>query len=85
MYGLEKPPALRYLIHAANVPFSGNLINPAGLTGGCIYLNGYHVLPLHLVAQKYGVDRGGFLARGRFPSSPAVSPDCRCRHFAAAR
>ena len=58
--------ALRYLIHAAEAPFSGNFINPAELTGGHIYRNGSHVLPLHLIAQKYGSDREGFLARGRF-------------------
>jgi len=58
-------PALHYLIHAADVPFFGNLVNPAGLTGGYIYLNGSNVLPLHLVVQKYSADREGFLARGR--------------------
>ncbi|MDO9586099.1 MAG: DUF3786 domain-containing protein, partial [Syntrophales bacterium] len=33
-------PALRYLVHAADVPFSGNFINPAELTGGHIYQSG---------------------------------------------
>jgi hypothetical protein len=58
-------PILRYLIHALDMPLSGNLVNPAELKGGRIYVEGAHVLPLHLIAQKYAAEKEGFLARGR--------------------
>lgn len=56
---------LWYLIHASDIPSSGNLINPADLAGGQIYTGGTHVLPVHLIANKYRVDREGFISRGR--------------------
>jgi hypothetical protein len=56
---------LWYLIHAAGAPFSGKLINPADLSGGQIYTGGTHVLPVQLIADKYGTDREEFINRGR--------------------
>ncbi len=66
-------PVLRYLIHAVDEPLSGNMINPEGLTGGRIYAEGAHVLPLHLIAQKYAVEREVFLARGRFLNGKRIN------------
>ena len=56
---------LSYLIHSSEVPTDRNLVNPADLAGGQIYSVGTHVLPLHLIAHKYGADRPGFINRGR--------------------
>lgn len=56
---------LWYLIHASDTPASGKLVNPADLTGGQIYTGGTHVLPVHLIAEKYGADREGFIGAGR--------------------
>jgi hypothetical protein len=62
---LASLPILRYLIHAEEIPLSGNFINPSELPGGQIYTKGAHVLPLHLIEQKYGFDTEQFLAAGR--------------------
>lgn len=55
---------LSYLIHASDAPCSGELINPADLSGGHIYTGGTHVLPVHLIADKYRTDREGFIKSG---------------------
>lgn len=53
-----------YLCQAeATVP-SGRLVKPAELRGGEIFVQGTHVLPLDRLAQRFGADRSGFLARG---------------------
>ncbi len=55
---------VRYLIHALDIPFAGELINPTELPGGQIYRIGSHVLPLDLVARKYRHDKKGFVELG---------------------
>ncbi len=61
----SKIPILRYLIAARDLPTSGNLIRPADLAGGQIYIKGTHVLPLGRLADTYGEDIQGFLKKGR--------------------
>ena len=56
---------LWYLISARDVPLSGELKPPVVLSGGQIYVQGAHVLPLGKLARKYGPDPAGFVARGR--------------------
>ena len=58
-------PILWYLINAKDIPLSGELRRPSDLSGGQIYLQGSHVLPLDGIAQRYGSDISGFLSRGR--------------------
>jgi hypothetical protein len=53
------------LINAKDVPPSGELRKPADMTGGLIYLQGTHILPLDKVAQRYSNDIDGFLRRGK--------------------
>lgn len=55
---------LWYMLHASNIPPSGDLVNPADLSGGQIYTGGTHVLPVQLVADKYATDREGFIGAG---------------------
>lgn len=57
-------PILWYLINAKDVPLSGELRKPADMTGGQIYLQGTHILPLDKVAQRYSTDIAEILRRG---------------------
>ena len=56
---------LWYLISAQNIPLSNELIKPASVKGGQIFVTGTHVLPLNDMANKYGTDPNGFIHRGR--------------------
>lgn len=56
---------LSYLIHAKNVPFSGQLVRPSNLTDGEIFLRGTHVLPLNKIAKCYSNNTEEFLNKGR--------------------
>lgn len=55
---------LWYLAGAKNIPLSGNLINPANVPGGQIFITGTHVLPLDDIALKYNCKRELFLEVG---------------------
>ena len=55
---------LWYLVKAAPVCPSGNLVKPAGLPGGEIFFKGSHVLPLDALAAKYATRPEAFLAAG---------------------
>ena len=63
--GHARLSALWYLVGARDVPLSGRLAKPGDMGGGEIYERGTHVLPLDCVADRYGSDLDGFLARGR--------------------
>lgn len=56
--------ALWYLGKAKNIPPSGRMISPGGLSGGEIFQRGTHVLPLDQIAARYGSDFSGFYKRG---------------------
>lgn len=56
---------LRYLAGARDVSLSAKLIRPTDLRAGRIFAEGSHVLPLDKLAQKYGGNIQGFLARGQ--------------------
>lgn len=53
-----------YLVHARETNCTGRLVKLEHIPGGDIFTKGSHVLPLDKVAEKYGKDRTGFLARG---------------------
>ena len=55
---------LWYLGSAKNIPPSGRLISPSGLSGGEIFQRGSHVLPLDRLAARYCGDFEGFFRRG---------------------
>jgi len=55
---------LWYLVKAAPVCPSGNLVKPSGLTGGEIFFKGSHVLPLAALAAKYATRPETFLVAG---------------------
>ena len=64
---------LWYLIQAKDVPLSGKLINPGNMSGGLIFQQGSHILPLDKVAQRYGNDLAGFLQKDReFSGEPPL-------------
>jgi len=56
---------LRYLIHAQDEPLSGELVKPADLPGGVIFLQGTHVLPLDRIAKRFNNNSEDFLSKGR--------------------
>ena len=56
---------LRYLIHAKDILFSGQLVRPSDLAGGAIYLKGSHVLPLDKLAGLFNNSREDFLRKGK--------------------
>lgn len=55
---------LWYLMKATPARPSGNLVKPASLPGGDIFVKGSHVLPLDALAAKYATLPGAFLAAG---------------------
>lgn len=55
---------LWYLGKAKNIPPSGRMISPSGLSGGEIFQRGSHVLPLDQVVARYGDDFAGLHRRG---------------------
>ena len=55
---------LRYLIHARDIPETGNLIRPSDLPGGGIFSKGTHVLPLDEIAVHFGNNREEFFKKG---------------------
>ena len=73
---------LWYLIQAKDVPLSRKLINPGNVSGGLIFQQGSHTLPLDEVAQRYGNDPAGFLQKGKeFGGEPLDYGDVSLRLF----
>ncbi len=56
---------LWYLVSARDVPCTGRLVKIENLPGGEAFSRGSHVLPLNKLAQKYGNDKEGFIAKGK--------------------
>jgi hypothetical protein len=56
---------LRYLIHAKDLPLSGQLVRPADLPGGDIFIKGTHILPLERAASYFSNRYQEFLNVGR--------------------
>lgn len=56
---------LRYLIHAKDRPLSGQLVRPADLPGGDIFIRGSHILPLEEAASFFSKHHLEFLIVGR--------------------
>ena len=56
---------LSYLVTARDLPFSGELVRPADLPGGGIFVRGTHVLPMHEIAETFGHDHERFLNIGK--------------------
>lgn len=56
---------LWYLIATHDIPLSGDLIKPADLPGGQIFVQGTHVLPLDEIAVKFNHRKKEFLERGK--------------------
>ncbi|MFP4284015.1 MAG: DUF3786 domain-containing protein, partial [Desulfovermiculus sp.] len=55
---------LRYLAHARDRPWSGELIKPSQLPGGDFFASGSHVLPLNSLARRFDGQKDDFLRRG---------------------
>lgn len=55
---------LRYLVDAKDIACTGRPVNLENVRGGDIFTKGSHVLPLGVVAQKYGKNREGFVHTG---------------------
>ncbi len=56
---------LRYLIHAIDLPLSGQLVRPSDLSGGDIFIRGTHVLPLDKIAAYFANNYNDFIGIGK--------------------
>lgn len=56
---------LRYLIHAVDLPLSGQLVRPSDLPGGNIFTKGTHVIPLDRAAAYFSNHSSEFLTVGQ--------------------
>ncbi|MDA8077666.1 MAG: DUF3786 domain-containing protein [Nitrospiraceae bacterium] len=56
---------LWYLVSAREIPLSGRVVQPSNLKGGDVFFRGTHVLPLEQLAERYGRDVDGFIARAK--------------------
>jgi hypothetical protein len=63
---------LWYLVLAKDVAPTGRLVRLEDLRGGDIFAKGSHVLPLEMVAERYGNDKEGFLKAGLDHGGEAV-------------
>jgi hypothetical protein len=59
------PSVLSYLVNTKEIVPSGRLIKPENIRGGEFFFQGSHMLPLNKVADKYGNDKEGFIAKGK--------------------
>ena len=59
------PSVLSYLVNAKEIVPSGRLMKPENVRGGEFFFKGSHMLPLNKVADKYGNDKEGFIAKGK--------------------
>ncbi len=56
---------LNYLTSAKDIPLSGELVRPADLSGGGIFVRGTHVVPIDNVAETFGDDQEKLLNVGK--------------------
>lgn len=56
---------LWYMSNAKDIPPTGRLIRPVDVKGGHRFSAGTHVLPVAVIAEKFGRDRDGFISKGR--------------------
>ncbi len=56
---------LLYLLEAQDIPLSGELVRPASIKGGEIFIKGTHVLPVGQIAAGYGDSVESFVRRCR--------------------
>lgn len=56
---------LRYLIHAIDLPLSGQLVRPSDLPGGDIFTKGTHIIPLDKAAAYFSNHYNEFLKVGK--------------------
>lgn len=54
---------LWYMSNAKDIPPTGRLIRPVDVKGGHRFTKGTHVLPISVVAEKFGRDREGFIRK----------------------
>jgi len=55
---------LWYLVSVRDIGCTNRLVKLEHIKGGEIFTKGSHVLPLDVIAMKYGKDKEGFLRRG---------------------
>ncbi len=56
---------LWYMSNAKDIPPTGRLIRPVDVKVGHRFTTGTHVLPVEMIADKFGRDREGFIRKGR--------------------
>jgi len=56
---------LSYLIHAMNVPLTGDWISEKELPGGSTFFRGPHRLPDDTLIEKFGSNKDSFIATGK--------------------
>ncbi len=55
---------LWYLVKAMQIDCAGRAVKLANIRGGDIFTRGSHVLPLDMLADRYGNDKDGFIRKG---------------------
>ncbi len=74
--------ALWYLVNAKDIPLTGRLVKLQSIRGGDIFSRGSHILPLEVLAGRYGRDRETFLAKGKtFGGVPEQVADTALRMY----
>jgi hypothetical protein len=56
---------LWYLVDAKEIPFTGKLTKIEDIKDGLVFSKGSHTLPLGKLAAKYGINKEGFIKRGK--------------------
>lgn len=57
---------LHYLLNAKELPLSARWVSEKELTGGSLFFQGPHRIPVHPLIERYGADTASFLKRGEF-------------------
>jgi hypothetical protein len=56
---------LWYLVSVKDIACTGRLVKLEQIRGGDIFTKGSHILPLELIAEKFGKSQEGFIAQGK--------------------
>lgn len=73
---------LWYMSHAKDIPPTNRLVRPGDVKGGHRFTAGTHVLPVGVIASRFGRDREGFIRKGfEYGAEPAEGLGDACLRF----
>ncbi len=56
---------LNYLVNVKEISLTGQLVRPADLSGGDLFVRGTHILPLDKIADLFNNDKDAFIKKGQ--------------------